>query len=87
METDGERYGKPGKSGLSEAQDSELPRHQRALIRFLFDESPQRLAVGIGFRPNLRHAAGQLGRNIGSSFVDELDAAIEPLVEPATVSS
>jgi hypothetical protein len=33
----------------------------------------------------LRHVAVQLGRDAGSSFVDDLDACIEPLAEPTNL--
>jgi hypothetical protein len=57
-----------------------------AVVKLRFDEGPQRLPAGIGFRSHLRHVAVQLGRDTGSSFVDELDARIEPLAEPADLS-
>ena len=57
-----------------------------AVIKLRFDKAPQGLAAGVGFRSHLRHIAVQLGRDAGSSFVDDLDACIEPFAKPADLS-
>ena len=56
------------------------------MIKLRFDEGPQSLAAGVGFRSHLRHVTVQLGRDTGSSFVDDLDACIQPLAETADLS-
>jgi len=58
-----------------------------AVINLRFDEGPQRLAAGVGFGSHLLHVTVQLGRDPGSSLVDELDACIEPFAETADLPS